>query len=261
MERKRTDVTGLPPGWKREEIIRKSGLSAGKTDVYYFSPDGRKVRSKPALARLLGDKIDMAAFDFRAGRMHQMNNVHKRLRHDAGLVLPIRQTASIFKQPVIVVRNHPDSKTRTDLRHGVQEQPRQLFWEKRLQGLVASNPHGEPLNPLQLPSTIQGSNPELLGAENLLQSIAAALHLSNQAVIGQNVSKTLLQRNPAVNINTEQPLIQNFVVSEQDINKQEMKVQDARRRLQLALSSLSVASLNSDSLDTAPSSLDDQQAT
>jgi p55-binding region of Methyl-CpG-binding domain proteins MBD len=48
------------------------------------------------------------------------------LRQDANLSLPIRQTASIFKQPVTIVSNHPDSKTRTDLRHGVQEQPRQV---------------------------------------------------------------------------------------------------------------------------------------
>jgi hypothetical protein len=48
------------------------------------------------------------------------------LRQDATLSLPIRQTASIFKQPVTIVSNHPDSKTRTDLRHGVQEQPRQV---------------------------------------------------------------------------------------------------------------------------------------
>lgn len=36
MERKKTDCPALPPGWKKEEVIRKSGLSAGKSDIYYY---------------------------------------------------------------------------------------------------------------------------------------------------------------------------------------------------------------------------------
>jgi len=36
LERKRPDGTQvLPSGWKREEVVRRKGLSAGKIDVFY----------------------------------------------------------------------------------------------------------------------------------------------------------------------------------------------------------------------------------
>lgn len=239
VERRRIEVHGLPSGWRREEVLRKTGLSAGRVDVIYHSPDGRRIKSKSELARVLGDKFDLATFDFRSGKMLSLN-VHKRLRQDSSLVLPIRQTASIFKQPVTVVRNHPESKTRTDLRHGTQEQPRQLFWEKRLQGLYACDSNGEKMNCLQLPHAIQGVSPDLLCNENLLHSIAAALHLNNQPITGQTLSRTLIQRNPGVNINADQPLIQSVVISDHDIQKQEARVYEARRRLQQAMATCQV---------------------
>lgn len=31
-----TDCPALPKGWKREEVIRKNGLSSGKIDVFYY---------------------------------------------------------------------------------------------------------------------------------------------------------------------------------------------------------------------------------
>lgn len=42
---------------------------------YISSPDGKKIRSKPQLARHLGDVIDLSAFDFRTGRI-----IHSALR-------------------------------------------------------------------------------------------------------------------------------------------------------------------------------------
>ena len=37
----------------------------------HFSPDGSKIRSKPQLARFLGDKLDIGTFDFRSGKVLQ----------------------------------------------------------------------------------------------------------------------------------------------------------------------------------------------
>ena len=96
-----------------------------KSDVYYYSPSGKKIRSKVELLRILGDHYDLAAFDYHSGKMNpalattngkssgtgkgKFNgqsktpyDFTKSLRNDANLVPPIRQTASIFKQPVTV---------------------------------------------------------------------------------------------------------------------------------------------------------------
>ncbi|CAI9733632.1 methyl2-likeCpG-binding domain 2-like isoform X1 [Octopus vulgaris] len=231
------DCVGLPSGWKREEVVRKSGLSAGKTDVYYYSPDGKKIRSKPQLARHLGDVIDLSAFDFRTGRIiHSALRKSKRskgMRHDSSLALPIRQTASIFKQPVTVIRTRPESRPKTDLKHGPQEQPKQLFWEKRLRGVQPRDVNDDPFVALELPLNMQGVGPDLT-TENILQSIAAALHVSNIPVTGQNSSKSI-QKNPGVNMDANQPKMQYMMVSDTDVKRQEYKVVEARKKLQDAL--------------------------
>ncbi|KAK6180465.1 hypothetical protein SNE40_012613 [Patella caerulea] len=232
MEGKRREG-GLPPGWRREEVVRKSGLSAGKTDVYYYSPDGKKIRSKPQLARALGDAVELSAFDFRTGRVN-FNACRKRLRHDTSLILPIRQTASIFKQPVTLIRNRPESKTKSELKHGPQDQPRQLFWEKRLQGLKPFDNSEEVIQSMDLPRNMQGVGPNL-STENILQSISAALHLGTLPVTGQLASKGSILKNPGVNIDANQPLIQQMLISDEDIRRQEMNVRQARRNLQEAM--------------------------
>ena len=43
------------------------------------------------------------------------------LRNDASLVPPIRQTASIFKQPVTVIKTQPNSKVKLDFKHSSQD--------------------------------------------------------------------------------------------------------------------------------------------
>lgn len=239
MEFKRqSDCTSLPPGWRREEVVRQSGLSAGKTDVYYYSPDGKKVRSKPMMARYLGEGFDLSAFDFRTGKINH-SSIRKRIRQDSSLALPIRQTASIFKQPVTVkrIREESESKTKTDLKHGPQDQPKQLFWEKRLQGFHAVDSSDDILKALDLPRNVQGIGPEL-STENILQSISAALHMNNGPVMGQTNNKQALSKNPGANIDANQPHIQQTLITEEDIRRQEMKVIEARQRLQEAMKGL-----------------------
>jgi methyl-CpG-binding domain protein 2 len=36
VEKRRFECSALPKGWQREEVVRKTGLSAGKVDVCYY---------------------------------------------------------------------------------------------------------------------------------------------------------------------------------------------------------------------------------
>ncbi|XP_063280250.1 methyl-CpG-binding domain protein 2-like isoform X2 [Prinia subflava] len=221
----RMDCPALPPGWKKEEVIRKSGLSAGKSDVYYFSPSGKKFRSKPQLARYLGNSVDLSSFDFRTGKMmpSKLQKNKQRLRNDAlnpnkgkpdlNTTLPIRQTASIFKQPVTKVTNHPGNKVRSDP-HRLTEQPRQLFWEKRLQGLSVSDVSEQIIKSMELPKGLQGVGPGA-STESLLLAVASALHTSSAPITGQN--SAAVEKNPGIWLNTSQPLCKAFMVTDDDI--------------------------------------------
>ncbi|XP_034403564.1 methyl-CpG-binding domain protein 2 isoform X2 [Cyclopterus lumpus] len=262
MEKKRSDCPALPPGWKKEEVIRKSGLSAGKSDVYYYSPptlwkrdpkkektvsndpSGKKFRSKPQLSRYLGNKVDLGCFDFRTGKMMpgKLQKSKQRLRHDPlslakggkpdlNTALPIRQTASIFKQPVTKVTSHPGNKVKADLQRA-SEQPRQLFWERRLKGLQSSDVTEEVLRTMDLPIGLQGVGPDSSG-DTLLSAIASALHMSSTPITGQTAAAA--EKNPAIWLNTSQPLCRAFTVTDEQIREQELKVHQARRSLEDAL--------------------------
>uniref|UniRef100_A0A8B9HFN6 Methyl-CpG binding domain protein 2 n=1 Tax=Astyanax mexicanus TaxID=7994 RepID=A0A8B9HFN6_ASTMX len=230
MERKRVDCPALPPGWKKEEVIRKSGLSAGKSDVYYYSPTGKKFRSKPQLSRYLGNTVDLGCFDFRTGKMmpSKLQKNKQRLRSenlslskgkpDLNTALPIRQTASIFKQPVTKVVNHPSNKVKTDLQRAT-EQPRQVSPSHLSTSLIRFSP-------------VQCVGPDA-SDETLLSAIASALHLSSGPITGQ--TSTAAEKNPAIWLNTFQPLCKAFTVTDDDIKEQELKVYQARRSLEEAL--------------------------
>ncbi|XP_040914565.1 methyl-CpG-binding domain protein 2 isoform X2 [Toxotes jaculatrix] len=197
MERKRTDCPALPPGWKKEEVIRKSGLSAGKSDVYYYSPSGKKFRSKPQLSRYLGNTVDLGCFDFRTGKMMpgKLQKNKQRLRHD-----PLSMS--------------------------------KLFWEKRLKGLRSSDITEEVLRTMDLPKGLQSVGPDS-SDDTLLSAIASALHMSSSPITGQ--TSVAAEKNPAIWLNTSQPLCKAFTVTDEHIREQELKVHQARRSLEDAL--------------------------
>ncbi|XP_011157695.1 methyl-CpG-binding domain protein 3 isoform X3 [Solenopsis invicta] len=209
--------SALPINWPaREEPSRKSQnqlASTGKVDYYY----------------------------------------NRSVRNDASLVPPIRQTASIFKQPVTIYKTQEgkvkdikhgtqekpkqEGADKTDGKYGSQDKPKQLFWEKRLEGLRACDSDGYEFDAMDLPKNLKPVGPYIT-EETLLQSVATALHVSTQPVTGQTGSKTALEKNPGVFLNPDQPLVQAVSIADEDIRRQEDRVAVARKKLQDALRAL-----------------------
>jgi len=250
IEHKKFECPTLPKGWFREEIPRSSGLSAGKTDVFYYSPSGKKVRNKQELNKILGDKYELDNFDFQTGTVvHRTFNPKKTFsqydfiknnKSDSSLLPPVRQTASIFKQPVTILNQHP-SQPKSDTRHPGPpgDKPRQLFWERRLAGIAAFCPNDENFK-LSLPSSIKSAGFCSGIEENiLLASISTALHMSSSPVIGQVGKPEVIETNPGVFINPKQPLMEPLQVSQDDISAQEERVSVARQKLADAMEEFS----------------------
>lgn len=178
------------------------------------------------------------------------NTTHLKPRLDLNTTLPVRQTASIFKQPVTKVTKHPKNTVKTDLRK-TRDPPKQLFWERKLSGLSAFNIAEELIKTMDLPKGLQGVGPAC-SDETLLSAIASALHSSGTPITGQLTAA--VEKNPGVWLNTTQPLCKAFVVTDEDIRKQENQVQSVRRRLEEALMADSLAHMNDLTSEKAPSS-------
>ncbi|KAI3370418.1 hypothetical protein L3Q82_025189 [Scortum barcoo] len=61
----------LGEGWKRKEVVRRSGCSMGQKDVYYMSPQGERVRSRVELASVLEGVLDLSAFEYKTGTFYE----------------------------------------------------------------------------------------------------------------------------------------------------------------------------------------------
>lgn len=164
------------------------------------------------------------------------------VRNDASLVPPIRQTASIFKQPVTVYKNGGGANVPAEApRPAVTaasggDKPKQLIWEKRLEGLRACDATGEALSAMELP---RGLRPVLgpVSEGTVVQSVATALHVCPGSVTGQTGPRAALDKNPGVYLDPRQPLVHHISISDEDIRRQEERVSAARRKLQEALNS------------------------
>lgn len=87
---------------------------------------------------------------------------------------------------------------------------------------------------IDLPKQLKPIGPNVK-EQTLFQSVATALHSSVQPITGQTTNRTALNTNPGVFINPEQPLLLACSISEDDIRKQEERVNGLRKKLQEAL--------------------------
>ncbi|XP_044074193.1 methyl-CpG-binding domain protein 3a [Siniperca chuatsi] len=226
----------------------------------------KRILHKPQTVRSLGSNLhtDVNANHSRAARSLLTKVQHSRHKHiydishqirakpDLNTTLPVRQTASIFKQPVTKVTNHPNNKVKTDPQKAV-DQPKQLFWERKLSGLNAFDIAEELVKTMDLPKGLQGVGPAC-SDKTLLSAIASALHTSPAPITGQLTAA--VEKNPGVWLNTGQPLCKAFVVTDDDIRKQEDLVQNVRRRLEEALTADMLAHMEDSAADAAASKVE-----
>uniref|UniRef100_A0A1A8E7R7 Methyl-CpG binding domain protein 3a n=1 Tax=Nothobranchius kadleci TaxID=1051664 RepID=A0A1A8E7R7_NOTKA len=216
----------------------------------------KRILNKPQIFRS-DHRPDVNTNNSRGGRSPQTKAQRSRHKHlydtnhqirpkpDLNTTLPVRQTASIFKQPVTKVTNHPNNKVKTDPQKAV-DQPKQLFWERKLSGLNAFDIAEELVKTMDLPKGLQGVGPAC-SDKTLLSAIASALHTNPAPITGQLTSA--VEKNPGVWLNTAQPLCKAFVVTDDDIRKQEDLVQNVRQRLEEALMADSLAYLEDAAVD------------
>ncbi|VDD96051.1 unnamed protein product [Enterobius vermicularis] len=179
---------------------------------------------------------------------------------DGPLQAPCRKTVSIFKQPVTLVhttKRETKNTSAEQLRRGTRggrsknEKPHQLFWAKALEGLQAMVPvrvydrlnaddnEYIPQN-LNLAGKMEPAC-NLLGNSASAATVCAAIH-AHQAVdailrnpiTGQASTAKQFDTNPTISTNVDQPFVQVLSVSDQDMQTQERRVLDLRKRLQEA---------------------------
>jgi len=261
-----TECPDLPRGWVREVVYRKSGASAGKSDIYYYSPDKKKCRSKVQMLEFLPEGFDLERFDFRAGRNVNSNfrrrkrrrddfnfgkdflmaNAQAKPRRQTGGDIPMNKITKIAKVDFDRDENSPapppkrysrsqqaDIEAKKRRSEGLSQRvipPRQLFWQRRLQGLRPVNEKS--LQPCKTPKLDDVIKDLLPGSNNqaLLNSVVHSL-FTNSKVVGQQMSLNALRKNPGVWCNPDQPFCAPFGVTEDIMRAQERRVEAARKKL------------------------------
>lgn len=224
----------------------------GKVDLTPF--DWRTGKIDPYLKR----KVD------RMIKLKECPDVNRRLRNDHTIKPPLRQTVSNFKLPVTIYRAQPkesppvQAPSNSVMTRQVQDKikqannheqqraalaaaeaktnnfkPRQIFWEKRLQGQQASI-NDENYEKFNLPRNIKPMLPEQITDDSIVRAIVTSLYDRNNTitVTGQAITKQEIAKNPAIFLDPYQPPTQVITIDDNDLKRQEDRVNHYRRELE-----------------------------
>nr|XP_003461463.1 methyl-CpG-binding domain protein 3-like 1 [Cavia porcellus] len=143
--------------------------------------------------------------------------------------IPLRMSSYTFKRPVTRITSHPDNEVRYHQWEANLDKPQQVCLHKRLQGLQASGSFGELLSTLDLAKTLHTLAPGCTSASLLAGGVSS----SSLPVLAP--SSHVVETVPEMGLGATQLLCKQFLVTEEDIKRQERKVETARERLAVAL--------------------------
>ncbi|XP_028303512.1 methyl-CpG-binding domain protein 1b isoform X2 [Gouania willdenowi] len=125
------DWPALGLGWKRREVMRRSGSSIGQTDVYYISPQGDRVRSRPGLVSVLEGQVDLSRFDFKSGKFIDGINQPTKVRKRAKRKIKELSSSDSSAEEEDGDRDTPDSYQRLTPNQGSRIFPSKDFWNTK----------------------------------------------------------------------------------------------------------------------------------
>uniref|UniRef100_A0A183TG79 MBD domain-containing protein n=1 Tax=Schistocephalus solidus TaxID=70667 RepID=A0A183TG79_SCHSO len=253
-------LSQLPPGWKREEVFRCNGLNSGKSIVFYVTPTGQQARTPKELQLLLGDKFDVADFDWRSGKFSSQSlksktNDSTPKSKSPEFSFPVdrsddktdwfsRRVSPPLPKPLIV-SSHNDSK-RIE-KPSTADCPKQLFSELRLSdSQTIDSRTGFALPPPTLPKIIQTAGAPGYNEFHLIHNLMCALSGASGPITGQDQPVPTIEKNPCASLNHAQPFVKvtfsifissmfkNLIITDEDIRKQQHRVKELRRKLEAA---------------------------
>ena len=108
----------------------------------------------------------------------------KQRRRDRCL-LPLRLTSCIFQKPVTRITSHPGNVVKRRRCEETLEKPQQTFAFRRLQGLQAYSPEGEPFRTMDS-ANVSGIIVQRGAGESLGRAGASSLHTSPEPILAQS---------------------------------------------------------------------------